>query len=81
MKTTIDKLGRVVVPKEIRDRLHLLGGEPLEVSERDGVVELRPTPATVRIRETADGPVIEAQEPLPALTDDVVRATQEHTRG
>jgi AbrB family looped-hinge helix DNA binding protein len=48
MKTSIDRLGRVVVPKPIRDRLHLKGGEVLEVEERDGVVELRPAPIEMR---------------------------------
>ena len=41
MRTTIDRLGRIVVPKPLRDRLRLRGGEALDIEERDGVLELR----------------------------------------
>jgi AbrB family looped-hinge helix DNA binding protein len=32
---TIDKAGRIVVPKELRDELHLVAGTPLQI-ERSG---------------------------------------------
>ncbi|HLE99199.1 MAG TPA: AbrB/MazE/SpoVT family DNA-binding domain-containing protein [Gaiellaceae bacterium] len=80
MKTTIDRLGRVVVPKPIRDRLGLRGGETIEVEERDGVVELRPAPAEVRVVDTAEGPVAKPLEALPPLTDEIVRDTLDHVR-
>lgn len=80
MKTTIDRLGRVVVPKAIRDRLHLRGGEILEVEERDGVVELRPASVEMLRTETPEGPVARPVEEVPALSDDLVRDTLEHVR-
>jgi AbrB family looped-hinge helix DNA binding protein len=80
MKTTIDRLGRVVVPKPIRDRLRLRGGETLEVSERDGVVEFRPAATEVRVVQTPQGPVAEPLRPIPALTDDMVRDVLEQVR-
>ena len=80
MQTTIDRLGRVVVPKAIRDHLRLRGGETLEVEERDGVVELRPVPAEMRVAETREGPVADAVADVPPLTDEVVRDTLDHVR-
>ncbi|MCZ7590053.1 MAG: AbrB/MazE/SpoVT family DNA-binding domain-containing protein [Gaiella sp.] len=80
MKTAIDRLGRVVVPKPIRDKLGLLGGEALEVEERDGVIELRPAVTEVRTIDTPEGPVARPLEKLPPLTDEHVRDTLEQVR-
>jgi AbrB family looped-hinge helix DNA binding protein len=80
MRTTIDRLGRVVVPKPLRDRLGLRGGEALEVEERDGVLELRPAATEVRVVETAEGPVLESIADLAPLTDADVRDVLEQVR-
>ena len=80
MRASIDRLGRVVVPKPIRDRLQLRGGEALEVEERDGVIELRPAATEVRTVDTPEGPVARPVEELPPLTDELVRDTLEQVR-
>lgn len=38
----IDPMGRIVIPAEIRDLLGLTGGEPLDISVRDGAIVLAP---------------------------------------
>jgi AbrB family looped-hinge helix DNA binding protein len=80
MRTTIDAAGRLVVPKPLRDRLHLRAGAAVEVDERDGVIEIRPVPAEVRIVAGEGGPTATATEPVPVLTDEVVRDTLERVR-
>jgi AbrB family looped-hinge helix DNA binding protein len=80
MKTTIDKAGRIVLPKELRDLLGLRGGEALEIREADGRIEIEPVPTTIRVEERPEGLVGVAEEELPPLADDVVRATLERTR-
>jgi AbrB family looped-hinge helix DNA binding protein len=80
MKTSIDRLGRVVVPKAIRDELQLRGGETLDVEQRDGVIELRPARTQVRLVETEHGPVAEPLEELPPMTDELVRDVLERVR-
>jgi AbrB family looped-hinge helix DNA binding protein len=80
MKTAIDRSGRIVVPKVIRDRLSLRGGEELEIVERDGVIELWPTPLDIDLVQTPEGVVAKARKPLPPLTADVVRETVEKVR-
>jgi AbrB family looped-hinge helix DNA binding protein len=37
----IDKRGRIVIPKEIRDVLHLRAGDKIEIEYVDGEVILR----------------------------------------
>jgi AbrB family looped-hinge helix DNA binding protein len=80
MRTTIDRLGRIVVPKPIRERLQLHGGEQIEIDERDGVVEIRVAPTEVTIEETAHGPVATPSQVLPPLTEQIVRDTLEQHR-
>ncbi len=42
MKITIDQLGRIVIPKEVRDRFHLVAGTSLELHVESNGFELRP---------------------------------------
>jgi AbrB family looped-hinge helix DNA binding protein len=41
-KVTIDRAGRVVIPKNLRDELHLSPGDTLDVSVQGDEVKLRP---------------------------------------
>lgn len=80
MRTTIDTAGRIVIPKALRDRLGLEGGEAIEIRERDGRVEIELAPTPMSLQE-ADGTAFAVPEnELPPLTDDIVRATIERTR-
>jgi len=42
METTLDRFGRVVIPKEIRDTLGLKPGELLRVEQSDDEIVLKP---------------------------------------
>jgi AbrB family looped-hinge helix DNA binding protein len=42
MKTTLDRFGRVVVPKDIRDRLGLQPGTEIEIDEKGNEVVIKP---------------------------------------
>lgn len=42
METTLDRFGRVVIPKEVRDILGLKPGELLKVEQSDDEVILKP---------------------------------------
>lgn len=80
MRTAIDRAGRLVVPKKLRDRLALGEGGLVDVVERDGMLEIHPVPAAVEVRPGDGGPVAHAVDALPPLTDDAVRGTLEHLR-
>lgn len=80
MRTTIDGAGRVVVPKALRDRLHLTGGAAVEIDEHDGVLEIRPAAGDVEIVQTPEGPVAATSDPRAAMTDEATRQTLEHVR-
>jgi AbrB family looped-hinge helix DNA binding protein len=80
MRSAIDSVGRVVIPKMLRDRLGLGRGRAIEISERDGKIEIEPlsTPMSLVGRHGKVAAVPRGR--LPVLTDDVVRATIERTR-
>jgi len=80
MKTTIDKAGRLVIPKSIRQRLGLTGGESLEVAERGGRIEIEPVAVAMELKNQDGGLVAVPKRKLPKLTDDLVRETLETTR-
>lgn len=80
MRTTIDAAGRIVVPKLMRDELGLTGGQELEITTRDGHLEVDIPTVSMRLDER-DGVVSAVpSEPLPVLTADQVRETLERTR-
>jgi AbrB family looped-hinge helix DNA binding protein len=80
MRTSIDSAGRVVIPKELRLRLGLSGGQELDIVEREGRLVIEPAVVPMSLRDAGKGPVAVPEEELPVLTDEVVRATLERTR-
>jgi AbrB family looped-hinge helix DNA binding protein len=49
--TTIDKAGRVVIPKSVRDELHLEPGAAVEIATDGEQVTMRPVRETSRLRK------------------------------
>lgn len=80
MKSAIDSAGRVVIPKPLRERLGLARGRVVNISERDGRIEIEPVPTEMSLRRRSRGLVAVPEEQLPPLTDEVVRTTLERIR-
>ncbi|MBA3293587.1 MAG: AbrB/MazE/SpoVT family DNA-binding domain-containing protein [Actinomycetota bacterium] len=57
METTIDSVGRIVVPKALRDALGLRAGSTVELSLYGSGLALIPTSRTARLR-TVDGELV-----------------------
>jgi AbrB family looped-hinge helix DNA binding protein len=80
MRSTIDAAGRVVIPKDLRERLALEGGATVEIRERDGRIEIEPIGTPMTLVRRAGGPVAVPDVALPPLTDEIVRETLERVR-
>lgn len=81
MSVAIDRTGRVVIPKVVRDRLGLRAGDSLELEEREGEIVLRPPERHLRLVRTDDGLLTAAPDSdLPGLGPDEVRELLERTR-
>jgi len=74
---TIDKAGRIVLPKPVRDELQLSPGDSLEVDSSEERVILRPVRGNGRIYKKQGVWVFDSGEPLGA---DVVNKTLRRVR-
>ena len=63
---TIDKAGRIVLPKPVRDELQLSAGDSLEVESSDGQVILRPARSKGRMYKKQGVWVMHGGSPLSA---------------
>ena len=80
MRTAIDGAGRIVIPKALREALGLTAGQPLEIVERDGHLEVVPAPTPMRLVDEGEGVAAVADVEMPVLTAAMVRETLEHVR-
>jgi AbrB family looped-hinge helix DNA binding protein len=65
-KLNIDRAGRVVLPKPIRDRLQLLPGESLEIESFEDYIVLRPVRERAAMRRELGVLVFDTGEPVTA---------------
>jgi AbrB family looped-hinge helix DNA binding protein len=75
MKTrlVLDKAGRVVIPKPLREELQLEPGDTLEMESTGGQITLRPVRGTGPLTKEHGVWVLHSGEPLPAsATDDML---------
>jgi AbrB family looped-hinge helix DNA binding protein len=78
MKTTIDRAGRVVIPKELRERAGLKPGAEVEVRCNEGIVEIVPPAPQGRLVREGSLLVWEPAPGTPVLTsDDVNKAIED----
>lgn len=71
-KLTVDKAGRIVLPKPLRDELQLEAGDTLEVESSGEEITLRPARGGARLRKKQGIWVYTAGEPLKAETTEKV---------
>ncbi len=84
-KLTVDKLGRIVLPKPVRDKLQLAPGDKLKLEILDDRITLRPVRGTAQLRKKRGIWVSHCGEPLAAATvqrtlEQVRRERDEHSR-
>jgi AbrB family looped-hinge helix DNA binding protein len=65
---TIDKAGRVVLPKPVRDELHLTAGDSLELENSEDRIVLRPVRGRAGMRKKMGIWVFDVGEPVSAAS-------------
>ena len=82
MSSTIDRAGRIVVPKAIREAANLRPGTEVESRVQGGHIEIEPVPVTVTLRRRGSFVVAVPQENQPVMrAADVDRAIAELRNG
>lgn len=79
----MDKAGRIVIPKPIRDAMGLRPGVPLTIDFFEGKIAIEYAPVEARVRIAEDGfPIIEfpGGTVLPRMTDEALREAIEAVR-
>ncbi len=67
-KLKVDKAGRIVLPKPVREKLQLAPGDELELESQDDRITLRPLRGTAQLRKKRGVWVFHSGEPLSAET-------------
>ena len=77
-RLVIDKAGRVVIPKPLREELHLEPGDSLEMESAGEQIILRPVRGTGPLTKEHGVWVFHSDEPLSAsATDDMLQRIRE----
>jgi AbrB family looped-hinge helix DNA binding protein len=77
-RLTIDKAGRVVIPKPLREELHLEPGDSLEMESTGEQIMLRPLRGTGPLTKEHGVWVFHSGQPLPApATDEMLQLIRE----
>jgi AbrB family looped-hinge helix DNA binding protein len=80
MRAVIDRAGRIVVPKPLRQALGLKPGQPLEIRAGDGRLEIEIASTPMQLKKRGKGLVAVPVAKLPPLTAEQVRDTLERLR-
>ena len=81
MDATIDRAGRLVVPKVIREAAHLHPGTRVRFRVLDGCVAIEPVPMEITFRRSATSLIAVAKTDGETMTTADVERTLAQTRG
>src|SRR5215813_9934041 len=76
-KVQLDSAGRVVLPKKIRERFRLQGGDALTLEVKGDAIELRPQKPTAQLRRVNGVLVLVSDMSLPAGRDLITESRDE----
>ena len=76
----MDRTGRIVVPKLLRQALGLKPGQPLEIRAGDGRLEIEIASTPMQLKKRGKGVVAVPDAELPPLAVEQVRDTLERVR-
>jgi AbrB family looped-hinge helix DNA binding protein len=80
MRVTIDAVGRLVIPKALRDELGVRGPTELELTAADGRLELTVADVPAHVEERDGFPAIVADRPIEPMSVAETRAAVERVR-
>jgi AbrB family looped-hinge helix DNA binding protein len=79
METSLDRFGRIVIPKKIREDFNLKAGTPIRIEEGDQTIILTPVHGEPRLH-VKDGVLVFTGIPLEDLSDTLARHREERIK-
>lgn len=80
MRVAIDSVGRLVIPKSLREQLGVRGATDLELTAADGRLELTVADVPARVEERDGFAVIVADQPIESMSVEQTRDAIERAR-
>ncbi|MHB8234848.1 MAG: AbrB/MazE/SpoVT family DNA-binding domain-containing protein [Solirubrobacteraceae bacterium] len=80
MRVAIDAVGRIVIPKPMREELGINGPSELELTAVDGTLELTVPYVKAHLEDRDGFTVIVPDEPVPPMTSEMVREAIDRSR-
>jgi AbrB family looped-hinge helix DNA binding protein len=80
MRVAIDGVGRIVIPKPMRDELGITGPTELELTAVNGALELTVPYIKAHLEDRDGFTVIVPDEPVPPMTTEMVNEAIERSR-
>lgn len=80
MRVAIDGVGRLVIPKSLREELGVDGPTDLELTAADGRLELTVADVPARVEERGGFSVIVTEQPMEPMSVAEARAAVERVR-
>ncbi len=80
MRVAIDAVGRLVVPKRLREELGITGPAELELSAADGRLEMTVADVPAHVEEADGLPVIVPDAPIASMGFEEAREALERSR-
>jgi AbrB family looped-hinge helix DNA binding protein len=80
MRVAIDGVGRIVIPKPMREELGIDGPTELELTQADGKLELTVPYMKAHLEDRHGHTVIVPDQPVAPLTTEMVREVLERVR-
>ena len=77
---TLDRAGRVLIPKSLRQELHLGPGDALQLDSQGGEIRLRPVRASALLRKERGVWVYQGEPTHASITDLVDGERQKRSR-
>ena len=79
METTLDRFGRIVIPKVIRDDFNLKPVSPIRIEESDQVIILKPIQGDANLH-WKDGVLVFSGTPLGDLSKELEKNRQDRAK-
>ncbi len=79
METSLDRFGRIVIPKKIREDFNLKAGSPIRIEEGDQAIILKPIHGEPNLH-VKDGVLVFTGTPLEDLGDALARHREERMK-
>ena len=79
METSLDRFGRIVIPKKIREDFNLKAGSPIRIEEGEQEIILKPVQGEPNLH-VKDGVLVFTGTPLEDLGDAVAKHREERMK-